>query len=706
MKNKIGLVLFLFLSSFYFYSCDEDKTIEEHDYLTLSEVSIKQEVNGESEVCKLESKEDVVNYATRLTFADKSIEWNNLTFEQQLDPVLVVDEAKVAVTGADGKTVNTIDVSVESNNVIINFQKVDKQYAYVSGKTFTITIPANLKTDISKEELEKIATDGIKTEGKFYADNQSNSVKSNTVIIKIDAEEPIVPDPTYDIKGDPRNNEYKHKLNVVYFVASDITPNDRYQERISTILLKHQLFVCKWMKYWGYEEKSFGLPLAENGMVDIVTVNGKLKKSEYPYSGGNSKMKAEIEAYYKENNLTFLSAHTLVISATNGNIDDTPFYGSGKWCYALDYPGMSYDLYNIDPLTHEAMSPTPLETALIGGLLHEMSHGLNQPHVGPTYSQKNDPMFGMTLMGSGNQTYGKKPTFMHPSSAAIMNNCQISSFEEKEFYGTSKTTLTLANPIINGSKCLVKGTFTSTHKVTDVIVRFYDSKEGLQVGNQGYTSIAFVAKPSGDNFEITIPIEELRVQSFDYKIGITVLLENGQTYKMSQPYVYTLVKEGSEYTLESDYILNDGSWEVTVSHDLPEDKDFVNVPGSLVDGDVLTSLSMVKPGKNYGGIKVPSEDELYAIIDFKKQKEFNRIELTNRNFQLYLNPKVLSFYGSNDGVNYTEIKVGFEMPEKVFNNLSLDSPVKYQYLKITYDDWDKSMGSTIQIAELVLKNVK
>ncbi len=109
----------------------------------------------------------------------------------------------------------------------------------------------------------------------------------------------------------------------------------------------------------------------------------------------------------------------------------------GKWCYATDYEGMAYELYNIDPITGEAINPTPLTTNLIGGLLHELGHGLNAPHVGPTLSQKNDSQFGISLMGSGNTTYGKKPTFMHHTTAAIMNNCQLSATTDKTYYETT-----------------------------------------------------------------------------------------------------------------------------------------------------------------------------------------------------------------------------------------------------------------------------
>lgn len=409
-----------------------------------------------------------------------------------------------------------------------------------------------------------------------------------------------------------------------------------------------------------------------------------------------------------KNGLEFRSEHTLVITATNGDVSETPFYGYGRWCFALDYPGMSYEQYNIDPITGEAMNPVPLSTSLIGGLLHELGHGLNSPHVGPTYSQRNDSQFGTPLMGSGNQTYGKTPTFMHETTAAFMNNCQLSSKVQKTYYGETTASVEVTSVAINGDQCTIKGKFESTVNVNRVLIHFFNSNESHLQSNGGYTSIAFVTKPSGKTFEITIPIEELRVQTYKHKIGVTILMENGTRKAVAIPHTYRLEQEGGKYTLVNESIQNDGTWEVTTSHNLPKDDAIFNAPGSLVDGDFATCLSMVKPGKTYGGISVGADEIVWATVDFKKQTEFNTIILTNRNFQVYLNTKAISLYGSNtnNGSDWVEIKKDVKLTDNKKNTITFDTPIKYQYLKMTYDEWDKDNGSTMQFAEMELLNTK
>ncbi|GAB6008520.1 discoidin domain-containing protein [Dysgonomonas reticulitermitis] len=704
MKNKSILYLVLSILFCGFFSCTDKDDDPRNEIAQLSDVVLKQTINGSESLDLTEINTELI-FVSRLTFNEKSIQWPTPALEQAFNKIFDLSEDDISVTDAQDSKVSSVNITIDDkNNVKVAFTKVAGSYGYMESSTFKISIKTRIRADASSEELKAFNDNGFSSQSLFYGESSEVNLKSNTISIisKIDS------DNFYDVKGDPKNSNYPYKLNVVYFVPSDIQENPGYKKRISTLLLKHQLFICKWMKHWGYEEKSFGLFLDENGMVEIIVVPGEGKKADYPYASNISagKMINEINQYYTDNKLTKYSEHILVITATNGDISETPFYGYGRWCFALDYPGMSYDLYNIDPITNAPVNSTPLTTSLIGGLFHELGHGLNAPHVGPTFTQKNDPAFGMSLMGAGNQTYGKIPTFMHPATAAIMNNCQVSSLTNKKFYEVTTASVKINGVTINGNKCTIKGDFTASANVTDVIVRFYNATEAFLGGSSGYTSVAFVAKPTGNNFELTMSIEELRVNNFEYRIGATILMENGTTKSTSLPYVYRLVTAGSSYTLESEDIINNGDWSVTTSHPLPKDDAISNAPGSLVDGDLSTCLSMVKPGKSYEGVSVPQGAEVYAIIDFKKQIEFNTIILTNRNFQIYLNAKEVSFYGSNDGNVYTPVKIEVDLPDPKENIIALGGTVKCQYLKMTFDKWDSSQGSTIQFAELGLKNQK
>jgi len=694
----VGILLYGFLS------CSDDDLIQPSDFKNnvalLVNVGLEQTVNG-GEIFELTDKDSEINFVSQLTFDDKFVAWPKPTLEQSFSTTLNIEKENITVTDARGVNIPSVDISVDENNKVeVVFTKVDNSYDYMRAGVFKIAVKATLKADITDDEIITLNGTGFNVRSAFYGDNITQSVRSNFVSLTSNIK--LV----YTVKGDPNNDKYTKQLNVIYFIPSDITPNPDFQRRISTILLKHQLFVMKWMKYWGYEEKSFGLPLDANGMVKVVIVNGKETKAGYPYDSGISvpKMEAEIKQHYTDNNLPWYSDHTLVVTATNGNVDETPFYGYGKWCYATDYDGMAYELYNIDPITGEAINPTPLKTNLIGGLLHELGHGLNAPHVGATLSQKNDTQYGTALMGSGNTTYGKKPTFMHHSTAAIMNNCQISGTTNMTYYETTTGAITLEDPIINGDNITVKGTFTASRTVTDVIIRFFNSTETFQGGSHGYTSVAWVVKPNGGKFEVTVPIKELSVNTFKYKVGATILMDNGNTEKTSLSNIY----RQENNTLVCETVKNDGTWEVITSHPTPNDDVKNNFAAGLVDGISTTYMALVKPGKNYGGVNVPASASVWYTVNFKKQTEFNTITLINRNFNVILNPKAVSFYGSNtnNGTDWVPIKANVELPDNKTNTIILDTPAKYQYLKMTYDKWDTSGGSTMQITELELLNTK
>lgn len=704
MKFRIKPILFFILgillpATFYLCSTDGPETGPD-DFARLSDVTLKQTVNG-GESLELSDQEPgaEIVFVSQLAFKDKAIGWSTPTLEQSFDKLFDITAGNVAVTNTKGAKIGNAQISVDGSKVKIVFAKEEGGFGYMRSATFKITVKTRLKEGITEEELNSFALTGYRGQSIFYGESSASNIKSNTVLVNLVV---TPPEAEYNVKGDPDNDSYRYKLNVVYFVASDVTPNPDYKKRLSTILLKHQLFVCKWMKYWGYEEKSFGLPLKENGMVDIVTIYAKGPFADYPYEGGGSKMQKEIDSRYTEYNIPRHSSHTLVITATN-EATGAPFYGLGKWAFALDYPGMSFESMAIDPITGVKMNPQSDATykamKWIGGMLHELGHGLNQPHVGPSYSAKYDPLFGMTLMGSGNYSYGTTPTYLHPTSAAILNNCQVSSKKAAQFYNTSTASVKINSAIVDGDHCIIQGKFEASENVTEVFIRFYNAGEIFLGPSHGYSSVAYVTQPAADNtFEAIIPVNDLRVNSFDYNLGATLMMSNGTMHSEGSRYTFRLTNN----VLKNMSIINDGSWVVTTSHKLNQgDTSISNAPESLVDGDLSTILSMVKPGKSYGGVEVPEGEEVFVTIDFGQTLEFNAVRLVNRNSQQYLNAKAVSFYGSDDGASFTEITTNAKLPTAAENIIKFGKTVQYRYLKMTMDEWDTSQGSTMQFSELV-----
>ncbi len=146
-------------------------------------------------------------------------------------------------------------------------------------------------------------------------------------------------------------------------------------------------------------------------------------------------------------------------------------------------------------------------------------------------------------------------------------------------------------------------------------------------------------------------------------------------------------------------------WTVSLSHDIPDDTAISNSAESLIDGSTSTCLSMVKPGKSYGGITVGSDEQVHFVIDMQEATSFDYFRIRHRtsNSYTYLRVWGVSLYGSDNGTDFTPIAeneaIDYEATE---DTVDLPVQVTFRYIRMTYDLWDPDSGSTIQIAELNL----
>ena len=152
--------------------------------------------------------------------------------------------------------------------------------------------------------------------------------------------------------------------------------------------------------------------------------------------------------------------------------------------------------------------------------------------------------------------------------------------------------------------------------------------------------------------------------------------------------------------------LNRLAWTVTPSHNLPADAAIKNAPESLIDGDIATCLSMVKPGKSYAGVAVGADEDVFFVIDMKEKSTFNYFKIFHRtsNTQPYLRAWGVSLFGSNDGETFESIRENVPVEYEGVNDhtVRIMHESAYRYLKVQYTDWNPQSGSTIQIAEFEL----
>jgi hypothetical protein len=155
--------------------------------------------------------------------------------------------------------------------------------------------------------------------------------------------------------------------------------------------------------------------------------------------------------------------------------------------------------------------------------------------------------------------------------------------------------------------------------------------------------------------------------------------------------------------------LNRDEWTITTTIQGVTDATIGGInPEYIIDGNTSTAFAFVKPGKSYGGVTAPANYVPSFTIDMKAPAAFNFFKYQHRstgNTEERLRARKLSFYGKNAEaedfqpivenvvINYTGNKdiIMTEFPE-----------VSFRYVRMDIKDWDKELGSTIQVSEFDL----
>jgi hypothetical protein len=311
-------------------------------------------------------------------------------------------------------------------------------------------------------------------------------------------------------------SDHRYNLNVVYFVPTNNPAKVDYERRLSEILLKAAKFYGDQMQINGYGYKTFGLLTNQSKTrIKIVTIPAKLTADKYTNANLTSII-TEVEAYFTANPGKKSGEHTLIISPDNQI--DNPYVGYGKYCF---WPDKGEDATILGGQ---------------GGLMHELGHGLNLPHNKERESRVNDPNYGTALMGSGNGTYGKSPTFLTEADCAILNTNQIFQTSTLiNYYGpvTAGIRTLYARYVADKDAIIVSGKFSSNIPVTN-ITYYLDpnyNNEGKGV-NKDYNAITWRSNVIGlDSFYMELPMTEMNKKykgNNPAELKLNLIHENGR----------------------------------------------------------------------------------------------------------------------------------------------------------------------------------
>ncbi|WP_054715959.1 discoidin domain-containing protein [Marinifilum fragile] len=323
----------------------------------------------------------------------------------------------------------------------------------------------------------------------------------------------------------------KYNLNVVYFLPADVEERKNSHYRLSQILLNGQAFYRNHMKEYGFGDKTFNMLVdQENDRVKIIYIQGKYPTANYPYEGGGAKVLEEVDEYFDANPDEKSSDHTLILlPVVDHDNPDVPYYGLGRNCLALDYTEMDIKYFGEDSKKGNDA------TKYIGGLLHELGHCLNLPHNKEKVSEASLGSKGTSLMGSGNYTYGKTPTFLTEASCAILNNCQVISDFENSFYTTASLSVSNILASYENGKLKISGTY-NTNKDVNYVCFYCDPA----TDNADYDAVSWASPVKGDNtFDISMPISEFHQKgNTPYVLRLLFCHVNGEISKYSYSFTF------------------------------------------------------------------------------------------------------------------------------------------------------------------------
>nr|WP_295874679.1 discoidin domain-containing protein [uncultured Chitinophaga sp.] len=456
-----------------------------------------------------------------------------------------------------------------------------------------------------------------------------------------------------------------YMLNVVYFVPSDLDTVPGYRERLNGVFLYMQQFTTKWMNQWGYAGRTMGLQTDSTGRLKISLVRGQLGKNSYPYEGGSGAVMNEVNAYFAAHPAEKKSDHIMVIIPTysygaNGDPSGGPFYGIGRWCFALDYTGL--DTINL------GKPDDKFSTKWIGGMAHEMGHGINLPHNGGAQSQ--NIQYGTTLMGYGNGTLGKAPTYFSPADVAILANGQVFSPVTRSDWYTDpgcQVKRVYAEYNTGSASIIVSGKFSATKAVKDIA--YYNRNTGND--NGGYNSVTFASKPIGtDSFRISMPVSDFRDKgNTNYEFTIRLCHENGSitSYVAS----YSFVNDVPVVTFGDKPVYDKTGW--TVKAFSSEETAAENgAAANIIDGS----------GSSYWHSRWSSAATSYPhtiTIDMGQALDVNRFTFKQRNSRMVKDIQILT---SNNNNTWTPLGNFTLAATTNPQNIVLPSTKNFRYFKL------------------------
>ncbi|MBG89641.1 MAG: hypothetical protein CMO80_22460 [Verrucomicrobiales bacterium] len=331
------------------------------------------------------------------------------------------------------------------------------------------------------------------------------------------------------------------KLRLVYFHPNDQPPQKGYRERISRIMFDIRDFLFEGMERHGLGRRE--LPLELDGeQVKLHVVEGKGGLDSYNYDVRYGAMIREELVRALKGKVDFEREFVLVFGGLARKLGEleyefrSPYYGFGianqklGLCFAADcelldpkyFTDEERDIVYIEHSGRFERTLGAFNCLYIGGIAHELGHGLSLPHNGQTARQWN--RLGVALMGGGNYTYrrdliGERGSFLTFASALRLAAHPLFTQSDRQRFGDPKATFNDLRFSSEKNLLRVTGRVSGSPEVVAVIA-YTDP-----VGGEDYDAHSWVSEIKEGRFEFAAGFHRRK----KHVLRLTALHANGAT---------------------------------------------------------------------------------------------------------------------------------------------------------------------------------
>lgn len=482
------------------------------------------------------------------------------------------------------------------------------------------------------------------------------------------------------------NRTDQKPLNVVYFIPTDFVSayqatDSTIKSNISEASLFAQLWYKKQMELGGYPDRTFAL-FTRKSNTEVKVIPIYATKSSDQYANSNA-VRSEVKAYLDSHPDLKGGEHTLIFHDAAAGF---PMNALNRMAVASSPEG--FKMVN----TGKTLDGLPLMTSEIyGGLLHELGHALNAPHV----AHRASVLPYLTIMGGGGTEHynngHEDQVLVDASSLAVFDLSEAFNKTNNGInYYAVRPNLKLVDYSVKKDSTVqaTNASFTFTSDIPAKYLYVTMDPEPSGAGANNYDAVAFTTTvtPTGNineyKAELAMPYSDffngfvLKGSKTDNNIrfSVNILTENGFN---ENPLMYNFTVPSATIPEPDDNInkifVDRSVWSINANTT-------ANLSGrsadKMLDGDVLTSW--------YSSFPTASASLTPHIInvDMGKVNTLKGISLTSSQFT----PKHIVVKVSSDNIAFTTAAdyrqpVNSSQIKVLFNQVQTA-----RYFKITVDE--------------------